>query len=96
MLISIRIENKYNAAMKKNVYKRLNITLPESTVLLLEAAADKGERSVFIDVAIKSYIKQIKQENLRERLKAGAIARSQRDLALSKEWFETEEDLWQK
>lgn len=82
--------------MKKPKHKRLNITLPESTVALLENVADKGERSVFIDVAIKSYIKQIKQESLREGLKAGAIARSRRDLSVSEEWFDVEEELWQK
>lgn len=71
--------------MKRNSHKRLNITLPESTVALLETVADKGARSTFIDVAIKSYIKQIKQKNLRENLKTGAIARSQRDLAISEE-----------
>ena len=82
--------------MKRNLHKRINITLPESTVALLETVADKGARSTFIDVAIKSYIKQIKQENLREKLKAGAIARSQRDLSVSEEWFDVEEELWQK
>ena len=82
--------------MKRNTHKRINITLPESTVILLETVADKGARSTFIDVAIKSYIKQIKQENLRENLKAGAIARSQRDLSLAEEWFDVEEELWQK
>ena len=82
--------------MKKNVHKRLNITLPESTVALLETVADKGGRSVFIDTAIKSYIKQTKQENLRESLKTGAIARSQRDLSLAEEWFDVEEESWQK
>lgn len=82
--------------MKGNTHKRLNITLPESTVALLETVAGKGERSVFIDVAIKSYVKQMKRENLRDSLKAGAIARSQRDLTLSEEWFDVEEELWQK
>ncbi|MDQ3088762.1 MAG: hypothetical protein M3Q78_09205 [Acidobacteriota bacterium] len=82
--------------MKRNSHKRLNITLPESTVALLETVADKGARSTFIDVAIKSYIKQIQQENLRENLKTGAIARSQRDLSVSEEWFNVEEELWQK
>lgn len=82
--------------MKKTAHKRLNITLPESTVALLETVADKGERSIFIDVAIKSYVKQIKRGNLREGLKAGAIARSQRDLSLTEEWFDLEEELWQK
>lgn len=82
--------------MKRTAYKRLNITLPESTVALLETVADKGERSVFIDTAIKSYIAQTNRENLRESLKKGAIARSERDLRLSEEWFETEEELWRK
>lgn len=82
--------------MKRNSHKRLNITLPESTVALLETVADKGARSTFIDVAIKSYIKQIQQKNLRENLKTGAIARSQRDLSVSEEWFNVEEELWQK
>lgn len=82
--------------MKRTTHKRLNITLPESTVTLLETVAGKGERSVFIDMAIKSYIKQTRRENLRESLKSGAIARSQRDLSVSEEWFDIEEELWQK
>lgn len=82
--------------MKKTLRKRLNITLPAATVELLETIANKGERSVFIDTAIKSYIKQTKQETLRENLKKGALERSERDLNLSEEWFETEEELWRK
>ena len=82
--------------MKKTTHKRINITLPESTVALLETVADEGERSVFIDVAVRNYIKQLKRENLREGLKAGAIARSERDLSLTEEWFAVEEELWQK
>ena len=82
--------------MKKTAHKRLNITLPESTVDLLESAVGKGERSSFIDLAIKTYIKQAKQNSLREQLKEGAIARGERDLRLADEWFEVEEELWQK
>ena len=81
--------------MKRTTHKRVNITLPESTVALLETVADKGARSVFIDTAIKSYVRQIKRENLREQLKAGAIARSRRDMSLTEEWFDVEEELWQ-
>ncbi len=82
--------------MKKIAHKRLNITLPETTVVLLETMTNKGERSNFIDVAIKTYVKQAKQENLRERLKAGAIERSERDLKFAGEWFDVEEELWEK
>ena len=80
----------------KTTAKRLNITLPETTVTLLESVANKGERSAFIDNAIKAYIKQNKQNSLRESLQEGSIARSSRDLSLSDEWFEIEEELWQK
>ena len=82
--------------MKKSTHKRINITLPESTVAMLETVADKGARSTFIDHAIKTHIKKIRQENLRESLKAGAIARGERDMALAEEWFDLEEELWQK
>ncbi len=45
--------------MKKVTHKRLNITLPESTIMLLETVTNKGERSNFINVAIKTYVKQV-------------------------------------
>lgn len=82
--------------MRKITHKRLNITLPESTINLLETIVGKGERSNFIDVAIKTFIKQEKQNSLREELKEGAIVRRARDLQLADEWFEVEEELWQK
>ena len=82
--------------MKKNSYRRINITLPESTVALLETVADKGSRSTFIDQAIQTHVKSIKQNNLRERLKEGAIVRADRDRELANEWFPVEEELWQK
>jgi CopG family transcriptional regulator / antitoxin EndoAI len=63
----------------KNTTRRLNITLPETTVALLETVANKGERSNFIDIAIRTYIKQTRLETLRESLKEGAIVRSKRD-----------------
>lgn len=74
----------------------MNITLPESTVTLLETIANKGERSTFIDKAIKAYVKQTRRESLRNSLKEGAIARSERDLNLADEWFEIDEELWKK
>ncbi len=90
------IQDVYNEVMKKTTHKRLNITLPESTVTILETVTNKGERSNFINTAIKTYVKQVKQESLRERLKEGATSRSKRDLQLAEEWFDVEEELWQK
>jgi CopG family transcriptional regulator / antitoxin EndoAI len=78
------------------MHKRLNITLPETTVELIEDLAQKGGRSNFIDNAVKFYVKQLKQEGLRERLKEGAIARSRQDLEIAEDWFNLEEELWTK
>ncbi len=81
--------------MKRSSHVRINITLPEETVALLDEIADKGMRSTFIDSAIREQIRQMKKEGLRTSLKLGAIARSERDRALVSEWDELEDDLWQ-
>lgn len=80
--------------MPKSLHKRINITLPESTVTLLEAVADKGSRSTFVDEAIRSHAKAVSKKYLRRRLKQGALARAKRDLAIAAEWFDIEEEIW--
>ena len=91
----MRIIDVYNIVMKRSAHKRINITLPESTVALLESVADKGSRSTFIDAAIRKHVREIRKGNLREALKAGAIANAKRDLAMAEEWFPLEEELWE-
>jgi CopG family transcriptional regulator / antitoxin EndoAI len=81
--------------MKRNSYRRINITLPESTVAMLETVADKGSRSTFIDEAIKDRAKRLKQTSVRELLKEGSIVHRERDLEIAREWFHLEEELWQ-
>lgn len=80
--------------VKTNAYKRINVTLPESTVEILESVADKGGRSTFINEAIKERARRMKRQDLRERLKEGAIVHRERDLQLAEEWFHLEEELW--
>ena len=80
--------------MKKTAYRRINITLPESTVEILEAVAEKGSRSTFIDDAIRSHAKSLEQKSLRERVKEGAIARAEQNLKMAQDWFHLEEELW--
>lgn len=80
--------------MAKNVHKRINVTLPEATVTLLESVADKGSRSGFVNEAIRSYAKALGKKRLRDQLKEGALARADRDRAIAADWFEIEEELW--
>jgi CopG family transcriptional regulator / antitoxin EndoAI len=75
--------------------KRVNITLPEETLELIDRVTEHGDRSRFIDEAVKHYVEQRGRTNLRKQLKEGAIRRAQRDLALAEEWFTLDEEAWQ-
>lgn len=86
----------YNDNMKNESHKRINITLPESTIEMLESVAGKGNRSSLIDDAVRVYIKNLKQKSLKQQLKEGAIARSERNLEMSREWAHLEDEVWQK
>lgn len=81
--------------MKSVPHKRINITLPEKTVALLESVADKGSRSSLIDTAIRKHVSELKKGELRARLKEGALRRAERDLSTAAEWSDLEDGLWQ-
>lgn len=66
--------------------RRLNITLPEQTVRMLDRAVPKGQRSRLIDEAVRRFIHEQGRANLREQLKLGATARSERDRQIAEEW----------
>jgi CopG family transcriptional regulator / antitoxin EndoAI len=78
------------------MHQRINITLPEETVRLIDKITGNGNRSQFIDEAVKHYIDTVGRKNLHERLKQGAVRRSERDLQLVEEWASLEEEVWQK
>jgi CopG family transcriptional regulator/antitoxin EndoAI len=73
--------------------KRLNITLPQETVRLMDRIAGKGQRSRLIDQAVHHYVEQESRNLLRKRLQEGARARAERDLQLAAEWFAPDEAL---
>jgi CopG family transcriptional regulator/antitoxin EndoAI len=77
------------------MYQRINITLPNETLQLLDHIAPKGERSHFIDQAVKYYINSEAKKNLREKLKQGALRRADRDLGITQDWFNIDEESWQ-
>ena len=67
--------------------QRLNITLPEQTVRLLDRAVPKGQRSRLIDEAVKRFVREKGKVSLRRQLERGAKARAERDLDVAEEWF---------
>lgn len=96
--IDIHIEDVYYGCMKKKktgTHKRIDITLPETTVRLIDRVADKGTRSYFIDQAVHFYVSTRSRENLRDQLKEGALARAKRDLQVTEDWFDIENEIWE-
>ena len=67
--------------------RRLNITLPEQTVRLLDRAVPKGQRSRLIDEAVKRFVREKGRVSLRRELERGAKVRAERDLNVAEEWF---------
>lgn len=76
--------------------KRLNITLPEQTVRLMDRVAGKGRRSSLIDHAVRRYVKDSTRASLRKQLAESYEANAEFDLQLAGEWFPLEEEAWQR
>jgi CopG family transcriptional regulator / antitoxin EndoAI len=72
--------------------RRLNITLPERTVALMDRVAGKGQRSRLIDRAVHRYVQEEGRANLRKQLREGARVRAERDLEVAEEWFVVDEE----
>ncbi len=67
--------------------RRINVTLPEETLALLDAVLKKGERSRLIDEAVRFHVDHVGRDSLRARLAEGYTRRATRDVQLAEEWF---------
>lgn len=76
--------------------QRLNISLSEETVQLIDRMAKRGNRSRLITEAVIQYADRLARTRLRGQLKEGALRRAGRDLLLAQEWCVLEEEAWQK
>ena len=74
--------------------KRINISLPEETIELIDRVTEHGDCSRLIDEAVRRYIQETGRANLRKRLKEGAVRRAERDLQVAEQWFSVDEDVW--
>ena len=75
--------------------RRLNISLPEETIRLLDSVAPKGERSFVIAEAVTKYVTEIGKARLRKRMKERAIKRAEQDRKIAAEWFPIDEEAWE-
>lgn len=75
---------------------RINITLPQETVQLIDRVTERGDRSRLIDEAVRDYVSRRSRLHLKKRLQEGARKRAQRDLDLAREWLFLDEEAWPK
>ena len=75
-------------------HRRINITLPEETVKLMDRVSRKGDRSRLINEAVRRYVREVGRANLRQQLKAGYLHGAERDRHLVEEWFSIDEEAW--
>ena len=75
---------------------RINITLPQETVQLIDRVTERGDRSRLIDEAVRDYVSRRSRLYLKKRVQEGALKRAQRDLDLAREWLFLDEEAWQK
>ncbi len=78
------------------MHKRVNVTLPEQTIRLIDRSAHRGNRSRFIDEAVKYFVREHGRIQLRRLLEEGAERRAARDLAIAEEWFSVDKDAWRR
>ena len=78
------------------MHKRVNVTLPDETIQLIDRSASRGNRSRFIDEAVRHFVRSHGGTQLRRLLEEGAERRAARDLAIAEEWFPVDKDAWRK
>ncbi len=69
------------------MHRRLNITLPEEIIQLLDRVVEKGDRSRVIAEAVERYVTEAGRASLRRRIREGAKRRAERDVEIAEEWF---------
>ena len=76
------------------LHRRINITLPEETIRLIDRVARKGDRSFLISQAVRHYVASVGKARLRRLLKEGALRHAERDLTIAEDWSSMDEELW--
>jgi len=76
------------------MHRRINITLPDATIKLIDRVAKKGDRSFLISEAVKHYVTSIGKARLRRLLKEEALRYAEFDRRLAEEWAALDEAPW--
>jgi hypothetical protein len=76
--------------------KRINIVLPEATIRTIDRMAVPGERSRFIDQAVRHYVANQSAEALRARLEQATVRDRDLDREIATDWLAVDREIWQR
>jgi hypothetical protein len=76
--------------------KRINILLPEATIRVIDRMAVLGQRSQFIDQAVRHYVANQSAEALRARLEQAAVRDRDLDREIAADWLAVDQEIWQR
>ena len=74
----------------RSLRERINLTIPKSTLRLLNKEVEKGKRSQLINIAVLEYLSSARKAHVRSMLKEGALATKDRDDEITNDWFNFE------
>lgn len=75
--------------------KRINIVLPETTIETIDRMTKPGQRSQFIDQAVRHYVANRSVEALRARLERAVLRDQDLDRDVAADWFAVDQQSWQ-
>jgi CopG family transcriptional regulator/antitoxin EndoAI len=75
--------------------RRINVILPEATIQTIDRMAKPGERSRFIDQAVRHYVANRSVEALRAQLEHTAVRDRDLDRDIAAEWSAVDQEAWQ-
>lgn len=76
--------------------QRINVSLPQETVKLIDRVTRKGNRSRLIDAAVRHYVRSVGKAKLESRLAEGYRKLSKSSLEIAADWFPVDEEAWRK
>lgn len=74
--------------------QRINISLPTETIRLLDRVAPRGDRSRYIDQAVRNQIKMAAKTKLRRELREGYRRENEINRQLAEEWLLLDQEAW--
>jgi CopG family transcriptional regulator/antitoxin EndoAI len=77
------------------MHQRINITLPTETIRLLDRVSPKGDRSQYIDQAVRERAKRVARMKLRKELREGYLRENEISRQIAEEWFSLDEEAWE-